>query len=100
MTTTSNQTNLYSRISSFRYRDYDLEIGYLLLPSRDMAERLLKRLKSTKQPIIHPLQLEVSGKIDPHWINNIDYSLCIYSIVQKIRNIKIYLHLLSFQILR
>ena len=26
------------------------EIGYLLLPSRDMAERLLKRRKSSKQP--------------------------------------------------
>ena len=26
------------------------EIGYLLLPSRDMAEILLKRRKSSKQP--------------------------------------------------
>ena len=26
------------------------EIGYLLLPSRDMAERSLKRRKSSKQP--------------------------------------------------
>ena len=29
---------------------YDSEIGYLLLPSRDMEERSLKRRKSSKQP--------------------------------------------------
>ena len=28
------------------------EIGYLLLPSRDMAEKSLKRRKSSKQPRI------------------------------------------------
>ena len=33
-----------------RSRRYVSEIGYLLLPSRDMAERSLKRHKSSKQP--------------------------------------------------
>ena len=33
-----------------RPRRYDSEIGYLLLPCRDRAERSLKRRKSSKQP--------------------------------------------------
>ena len=35
------------------------EIGYLLLPSRDMAERLLKRRKSSKQPTNQPTIIHI-----------------------------------------